>query len=155
MQKITPFLWFDKDAEKAVKFYTSVFKNSKITGVLRCGAGGPGPEGSVLTMSFKIEGVEFTALNGGSNFNFTPATSFVVHCRTQKDVDYYWRKLSPGGKHLRCGWLTDKFGVTWQIVPDGFIDLLMNKNPAKAKRAMAAMMKMVKLDINKLKKAIQ
>ncbi len=153
MQKITPFLWFDTQAEQAVKFYRSVFKKSKVTGTLRNGEHGPGPKGSVLTMSFELEGLQLTALNGGPHFKFTPAVSFVVHCRTQKEVDYYWARLGKGGRYDRCGWLQDKFGVSWQIVPDALVSTLNGKNPAGAARAMTAMMKMRKLDIKKLQQA--
>ncbi len=153
MQKITPFLWFTQDAEKAAKFYVSVFKGGKILKVLRCGEAGPGRPGTVMTVKFRILGQEFTALNGGPVFKFTPAISFVVHCSTQREVDYYWRKLTAGGKAVRCGWLEDRFGVSWQIVPDALIDLLGCKDSAKAARVTQAMMKMIKLDISKLQAA--
>ncbi len=153
MQKITPFLWFTQDAEKAAKFYVSVFKGGKILKVLRCGEAGPGRPGTVMTVKFRILGQEFTALNGGPVFKFTPAISFVVHCSTQREVDYYWRKLTAGGKAVRCGWLEDRFGVSWQIVPDALIDLLGSKDSAKAARVTQAMMKMIKLDISKLQAA--
>jgi len=152
-QSITPFLWFDKQAEQAVKFYTSVFKGSKILGIARFTKGSPGKPGSVMTVRFRILGQEFTALNGGPEFRFTPAISFVVHCRTQKEVDTYWRKLSAGGKKVQCGWLEDKYGMSWQIVPDVLIDLLAGKDPVKAERVMKAMMAMVKLDIKRLRRA--
>jgi predicted 3-demethylubiquinone-9 3-methyltransferase (glyoxalase superfamily) len=155
MQKITPFLWFDTQAEQAVKFYRSVFKRSKVTHTLRNGAHGPGPKGSVLTIGFELDGLKLTALNGGPHFKFTPAVSFVVHCRTQREVDYYWAKLGRGGRHDQCGWLQDKFGVSWQIVPDAIFDTIGGRNPAGAARAMAAMMKMRKLDIEKLRQAYQ
>jgi predicted 3-demethylubiquinone-9 3-methyltransferase (glyoxalase superfamily) len=151
MQHITPFLWFDKQAEQAAKFYTSVFKDSKVVGIARHSKGSPGKPGSVMTVSFRILGQEFTALNGGPVFKFTPAVSFVVHCQSQKEVDYYWRRLSAGGKKVQCGWLEDKFGVSWQIVPDELIELLMSRDPEKAERVTKAMMKMVKLDIRRLK----
>src|ERR1017187_6544257 len=153
MQKITPFFWFDKQAEQAARFYTSVFKGSGILGIARYGKGSPGKPGSVMTVKFRILGQEFTALNGGPVFKFTPAISFVVHCRSQKAVDYYWRKLSMGGKKVQCGWLEDKYGVSWQIVPDVLIELLTGNDPAKAERVMKAMMKMVKLDIKRLQRA--
>jgi predicted 3-demethylubiquinone-9 3-methyltransferase (glyoxalase superfamily) len=153
MQKITPFLWFDKQAEQAAKFYTSVFKGSGILGIARYGKGSPGKPGSVMTVKFRILGQKFTALNGGPVFKFTPAISFVVHCRSQKEVDYYWQKLSMGGKKVQCGWLEDKYGVSWQIVPDVLIELLTGNDPAKAERVMKAMMKMVKLDIKLLQRA--
>jgi predicted 3-demethylubiquinone-9 3-methyltransferase (glyoxalase superfamily) len=153
MQKITPFLWFDRDAEKAARFYVSVFKGGKILKVLRYGEGGPGRPGSVMTVKFRVLGQEFTALNGGPVFKFTPAVSFVVHCTTQREVDYYWRKLTAGGKPVQCGWLEDRFGVSWQIVPDALIDLLGSKDPVRAARVTQAMMKMIKLDIRKLQEA--
>jgi predicted 3-demethylubiquinone-9 3-methyltransferase (glyoxalase superfamily) len=155
MPKLSTCLWFDGKAEEATRFYASVFKNAKIVDTLRYGDAGPGPKDAVLIVTLDIGGHEIIALNGGPNFKFTPATSIFVVCKDQAEVDEYWEKLSAGGEVMECGWLTDKFGVTWQIVPDGFIDLLMNKNPAKAKRAMEAMMQMTKLDINKLKRAIK
>jgi predicted 3-demethylubiquinone-9 3-methyltransferase (glyoxalase superfamily) len=153
MQKITPFLWFDKQADQAARFYTSVFKGSRTTAVTRYGKGSPGKPGSVMTANFRIMGQEFTALNGGPVYKFTPAVSFVVHCQSQKEVDYYWRKLSAGGKKVQCGWLEDKFGVSWQIVPDVLIELLTGNDPARSERVMKAMMKMVKLDIKRLQLA--
>lgn len=155
MNKITPFLWFDGEAEAAAKFYTSVFKKSKITGGLRSGDAGPGPKGSVLTVTFELEGQKFTALNGGPDVDhaFNHAISFVVHCKTQREVDYYWSKLARGGKIEACGWLRDRFGVAWQIVPDQIFKTIGGKDPAGAARAMAAMMNMRKLDIKKLEKA--
>jgi len=153
MQKITPFLWFDNQAEEAVKFYTSIFKNSKIGEVTRYGESGPGPKGSVMTASFQLEGQEFTALNGGPVFQFTEAVSFVVHCQSQTEVDYYWERLSAGGKEQRGGWLKDKFGLSWQIVPTAMIEMLKDKDAARSQRVMAAMIKMIKIDIATLKKA--
>src|SRR5262245_16308086 len=153
MQKITPFLWFDSQAEEAVKFYTSIFKNSKIGTVVRCGEAGPGPKGSVLTAAFQLEGQEFVALNGGPVYQFTPAISFVVNCETQQEIDYYWEKLSQGGGEVQCGWVTDQYGVSWQVVPTILSKLLQDKDPDKSKRVMQAMMQMVKLDINRLKQA--
>jgi predicted 3-demethylubiquinone-9 3-methyltransferase (glyoxalase superfamily) len=153
MQKITPFLWFDKEAHAAAKFYTSVFKGSKILQVTRYGEGFPGKPGSVMTVKFRILGQVFAALNGGPVFKMTPAVSFVVHCRTQKEVDYYWRRLSSEGKEVQCGWLEDKFGVSWQIVPDVLLELIASKDAPKAQRVMNAMMKMVKLDISVLRRA--
>src|ERR1017187_50582 len=132
MQKITPFLWFDGQAEQAARFYTSVFKGSRILDVARYSKGTPGKPGSVMTVRFRVLGQEFTALNGGPVYKFTPAISFVVHCRSQKEVDYYWRKLSMGGKKVQCGWLEDKYGVSWQLVPDVLIELLTGNDPAKA-----------------------
>jgi predicted 3-demethylubiquinone-9 3-methyltransferase (glyoxalase superfamily) len=152
MKKITPFLWFDTQAEQAAKFYTSVFKG-KITGLARYPAGFPGKAGSVMTASFRIMGQEFTALNGGPIYKFTHAVSFVVHCKTQAEVNYYWRRLTAGGKEVQCGWLVDKFGLSWQVVPDVLIELLNSKDRGKAARVSGAMMTMVKLDIKGLKKA--
>jgi predicted 3-demethylubiquinone-9 3-methyltransferase (glyoxalase superfamily) len=157
MQKITPFLWFNDNAEEAVKFYTSVFKDSKIGKVARYDEAGEKasgrPAGSVMTVEFQLEGQEFVALNGGPVFKFTEAISFVVNCETQEEVDYYWERLSAGGKEVQCGWLKDKFGLSWQIVPTVLDELLSDKDAAKAQRAMEAMLKMVKLDIKKLKQA--
>jgi predicted 3-demethylubiquinone-9 3-methyltransferase (glyoxalase superfamily) len=157
MQKITPFLWFDSEAEQAAKFYTSVFKKSKILSVARYPNVGQKTHGrapgSVMTVDFTIEGERFTALNGGPVFKFNESISFVVHCKTQKEVDYYWRKLTAGGKPVQCGWLRDKFGVAWQITPTALLDVWTSKDEAKRERVMAAMMKMVKLDIAKLKAA--
>jgi predicted 3-demethylubiquinone-9 3-methyltransferase (glyoxalase superfamily) len=157
MQKITPFLWFDDKAEQAATFYTSIFKNSKIGKIARYDKAGEKaagrPAGSVMTIEFHLEGQEFVALNGGPMFKFTEAISFVVNCETQEEVDYYWEKLSEGGKEVQCGWLKDKFGLSWQIVPTVLGELLSDKDAAKAQRVMTAMLKMVKLDIKKLKQA--
>ncbi|MGD0745965.1 MAG: VOC family protein [Verrucomicrobiota bacterium] len=153
MQTITPFLWFDNQAEEAAKFYTGIFKNSRIKKIIRHGEAGPGPKGTVMTVEFQLEGQEFVALNGGPHFKFTEAVSFVVNCRTQKEVDYFWRKLSAGGKEVQCGWLKDKYGLSWQIVPAVLGRLLSGKDAAKSQRVMQAMLKMVKLDIQKLKQA--
>jgi len=153
MPKITPFLWFDKEAEQAAKFYVSVFKNSKILDVARNTPSTPGKTGSVLTIKFRRDGQVFTALNGGPQFKFNNAVSFVIPCKTQKEVDYYWSKLSKGGKEIQCGWLTDKYGLAWQIVPDVLLEFITGKDKAKAERVMSAMMKMVKLDIAKLRAA--
>ena len=128
MQKITPFLWFDTQAEEAMNFYVSVFKNSKVIGLSRYGEAGPGPKGSVMTAAFELEGQKFTALNGGPHYKITPAISFVVPCETQDDVDYYWDKLSTGGSIQQCGWLQDKYGVSWQIVPTILMELMMDKD---------------------------
>ena len=159
MQKITPFLWFvNGDAEEAAKFYTSIFKKSKIRRITRSTpstskASGL-PEGDVLTVEFDIEGQRFTALNGGSDFKFNESISFVIRCKSQKEIDYYWKKLSSGGgKEVACGWLRDKYGVSWQIVPENIMELISTKYPEKAERVMAAVMNMVKLDIKKLKAA--
>jgi predicted 3-demethylubiquinone-9 3-methyltransferase (glyoxalase superfamily) len=153
MQKITPFLWFDNQAEEAVNFYTSIFKNSKIGSVSRYGDAGPGPKGTVMTASFQLDGQEFVALNGGPVFKFTEAVSFVVNCQSQEEVDYYWEKLSAGGKEVQCGWLKDKFGLSWQIVPTALIEMVQDKDAKRSQRVMAAMMQMVKIDIAGLKKA--
>ena len=157
MQKITPFLWFNDKAEQAVKFYTAIFKNSKIGKIARYGEEGERiagrPKGSVMTVEFQIEGQKFMALNGGPLFKFTEAISFVVNCNTQAEVDKYWKKLSAGGKEVQCGWLKDKYGLSWQIVPTVLGELLSDKDAAKAHRVMQAMLKMVKLDIKKLKQA--
>ena len=155
MQKITPFLWFDNQAEEAVQFYTSIFKNSKIGDVTRYGEAGPGPEGSVMIVSFQIEGQEFTALNGGPEYQFTPAISFYVSCETQEEVDYYWEMLSQGGKEVQCGWLTDQFGVSWQIVPVGLTRLMSDPDPEKVGRVAQALYRMVKIDLNKLEQAYE
>src|SRR5882757_3428331 len=153
MQKITPFLWFDGKAEEAAKFYVSIFKNSKMGKVVRNGDAGPGPKGSVLVGSFQIEGQEFTALNGGPQFKFTEAISLVVNCDSQKEVDDLWTKLSAGGAPGQCGWLKDKFGLSWQIVPRVMIELLQDKDPVKSQRVMQAMMQMTKIDIAALQRA--
>jgi predicted 3-demethylubiquinone-9 3-methyltransferase (glyoxalase superfamily) len=153
MQKITPFLWFNDKAEEAINFYISIFKNSKVVSVSRYGDAGPGPKGSVLVGKFEIEGQEFMALNGGPQFAFTPAISFVVNCETQQEVDDFWEKLSSGGKEVQCGWLTDKFGLSWQIVPIILPKLLQDKDPEKSKRVMQAMLQMVKIDIAGLQRA--
>jgi len=154
MQKITPFLWFNDNAEEAVRFYTSIFKNSKIKKIARYTKVGPGPEGSVMTVEFALNGQDFVALNGGPNFKFTEAISLVVNCETQAEVDRYWKKLTTGGgKAVACGWLKDKYGLFWQITPTMLTKLIAEKDPDKVNRVMTAMMKMVKLDIKKLKAA--
>ena len=154
MQKITPFLWFDTQAEEAAKFYTSIFKNSKIKKIARYTKVGPGPEGSVMTVAFTLNGQDFVALNGGPNFKFTEAISLVVNCETQAEVDRYWKKLTAGGgKAVACGWLKDKYGLFWQITPTMLTRLIADKDPDKVNRVMTAMMQMVKLDIKKLKAA--
>jgi predicted 3-demethylubiquinone-9 3-methyltransferase (glyoxalase superfamily) len=153
MQKITPFLWFDGNAEEAANHYISIFKNSKMGKISRYGDAGPGPKGSAMSVTFQIEGQEFFALNGGPQFKFTPAISFFVNCETQKEVDELWEKLSAGGRTDRCGWLQDKFGVSWQIIPTILGQLLGDKDPQRAKRAMQAMLQMTKIDIEKLQQA--
>lgn len=156
MPTLTPFLWFSDNAEAAAKFYVSVFKDGKIVTVSRYAEGGPGPAGSVMTVEFRILGQTFTALNGGPVFKFNEAVSFVVRCKTQREVDYYWKRLSSGGGETnQCGWLKDKYGLSWQIVPDALIELFGDgkKDPAQAARVMRAMMKMTKLDIKTLRQA--
>lgn len=155
MQKITPFLWFDNQAEEAMNFYVSIFKNAKILSINRYGDAGPGPKGGVMTANFELDGQVFTALNGGPMYQFSPAISFVVHCQTQAEVDYYWEKLSAGGRENKCAWLTDKFGVSWQIVPDALMELLSDPNPAKAERVIKAMLQMTKIDIETLQRAYE
>ncbi|HEY3411667.1 MAG TPA: VOC family protein [Armatimonadota bacterium] len=154
MQKITPFLWFNGQAEEAMNYYVSIFANSKIGTITRVGDAGPGPKGSVLYVTFELEGQEFYALNGGPEFNFSPAISFFVSCETQEEVDELWDKLSAGGQVIECGWLTDKFGVTWQIIPRVLGELLNDPDPEKSQRVMKAMMGMVKIDIEGLLKAV-
>jgi predicted 3-demethylubiquinone-9 3-methyltransferase (glyoxalase superfamily) len=158
-QRITPFLWFDDQAEAAAAFYTSIFKNSRITATTRYSkeaeqAAGR-PMGSVMTVAFELDGVEFTALNGGPVFRFNEALSLVVHCRSQEEVDHYWTRLSEGGdpKAQQCGWLKDRFGLSWQVVPDRLPSLLADPDPEKGRRAMAAMLQMKKIDIATLEKA--
>jgi predicted 3-demethylubiquinone-9 3-methyltransferase (glyoxalase superfamily) len=153
IQKITPFLWFDRQAEEAAAFYVSIFPNSKVVKVVRYGAAGPGPAGSAMTVEFQLEGQTFVALNGGPHFKFTEAVSFVVNCQTQDEVDAYWEKLSAGGEPSRCGWLKDRFGLSWQIVPTALPQLLSDPDPEKARRVMKAMLAMQKLDIRALERA--
>jgi predicted 3-demethylubiquinone-9 3-methyltransferase (glyoxalase superfamily) len=153
MQKITPFLWFDGQAEEAMNFYVSIFKNSKVLSVNRYGKGAPMPEGTVLTASFELNGLKFVALNGGPMYKFSPATSFVVGCEDQAEVDYYWDKLGAGGKYNQCAWLDDKFGITWQVVPNQLGQLLSDPDPVKAGRVMQTMMQMSKIDIAELQRA--
>jgi predicted 3-demethylubiquinone-9 3-methyltransferase (glyoxalase superfamily) len=153
MQKITPFLWFDHQAEEAMNFYVSIFNNSKAGTVTRYGDGGPGPKGTVMSVTFELEGQQFMALNGGPLFHFTEAISLFVNCETQQEVDELWEKLSAGGQKGRCGWLKDKFGLSWQIIPSGLMTALSNKDPEKAKRAMQAMLQMDKIDIERIKQA--
>jgi len=155
MQKITPFLWFDGKAEEAMNFYVSIFKNSKVVNVTRYGEAGPGPKGTVMTAKFELDGQEFVALNGGPQFTFTEAISFVVNCATQQEVDEFWEKLSEGGEKSRCGWLKDKYGLSWQVVPTVLVEMLQDKDAEKSKRVMQAMLQMDKLDIKALKQAYQ
>ena len=156
MQKITPFLWFDNNAEEAAEFYVSIFKNSKILNVSRYGDAGPGPKGSVMVVNFQLAGQEFTALNGGPQFKFSEAFSLVVNCENQKELDEYWSKLtSGGGQESQCGWLKDKFGFYWQIVPTELGKLISAKDPAKTNRVMQAVLQMKKLDIAKLRQAAE
>jgi predicted 3-demethylubiquinone-9 3-methyltransferase (glyoxalase superfamily) len=151
--KISPCLWFDSQAEEAAKFYTSIFPKSKILRTVRNPEGARGPAGAVLTVEFELDGQRFTGLNGGPDFQFTEAISFVVHCETQKEVDSYWDALLAGGTPSQCGWLKDQYGVSWQIVPTVLPELLGDPDPRKAQRVMEAMLKMIKLDIEALKKA--
>jgi predicted 3-demethylubiquinone-9 3-methyltransferase (glyoxalase superfamily) len=153
MQKITTFLWFDSLAEEAANLYVSIFKNSRIGSIRRYGDTGPGPKGSVMIVTFQLEGQEFTALNGGPHFSFTPAISLLVSCETQAEVDELWEKLSAGGKKDRCGWLTDKYGLSWQIVPTKLSQLMGDPDPKKANRVMQAMLQMDKLDVSRLEEA--
>jgi predicted 3-demethylubiquinone-9 3-methyltransferase (glyoxalase superfamily) len=153
MQKITPFLWFNDQAEDAMHFYVSIFKNSKVGHVTRCGEAGPGPKGAVMSATFQLEGQDFMALNGGPHFSFTPAISMFVNCETQEEVDEPWEKLSAGGSKERCGWLKDKYGLSWQIIPSALGKLMGDKNPAKAKSVMNAMLQMNRIDIKTLQQA--
>ena len=157
MQKITPFLWFDGEAEEAVKFYVSIFKNSRIAGIVRydeeAAKAAGRPAGSVMTVAFELDGQQFTALNGGPLFKFTEAISLVVNCETQEEVDHFWEKPAAGGHEVQCGWLKDRFGVSWQVVPAVLSEMLRDKDPEKAPRVMAAVLKMKKIDIGTLKSA--
>lgn len=159
MQKISPCLWFDDKAEEAAKFYTSIFKDSKIKGITHYGQAGAAvsgrPKGSVMTVTFELDGQQFTALNGGPIFKFTEAVSLEVSCKTQKEVDYLWERLSQGGKKSQCGWLKDKYGLSWQIVPEALHKMFLDKDPKKTERVMQAMLKMSKLDLRALKRAYQ
>jgi len=155
IQKITPFLWFDHQAEEAAGFYASVFPNSKVLKVVRYGEVGPGPAGSAMTVEFQLDGQKFVALNGGPHFKFTEAISFVVNCQTQDEVDAYWEKLSAGGAEVQCGWVKDKFGLSWQVVPTVLPELLNDPDPEKSQRVMKAMLTMKKLDIRALKQAAE
>ena len=149
MQKITPFLWFDNNAQEAVEFYTSIFKNARQNSTM------PGPDGKVMGASFELEGLAFMALNGGPQFQFTPAISLYVHCESQEEVDYYWTRLGEGGSFQPCGWLRDKFGISWQVIPTALSRMLQDKDRARAGRAMQAMMKMSKIDIAALQAAYE
>lgn len=153
MQKITPFLWFDTQAEEAMNFYVSIFKDSKVVSISRYPEGSPAPAGTVMTTKFELEGQEFVALNGGPTFKFTEAISLVVNCTSQEEVDYFWEKLSEGGQEVECGWLKDKYGLSWQITPTILIDLMSSNDPKQNERVMQAMMKMVKIDIETIKRA--
>jgi predicted 3-demethylubiquinone-9 3-methyltransferase (glyoxalase superfamily) len=153
MQKITPFLWFDGKAEEAMNFYISIFKNSKVVSVHRYGDAGPGPKGTVMAATFQLEGQAFTALNGGPQFTFSPAISFFVSCQTQQEVDELWERLSEGGEKQNCGWLRDKYGVSWQIIPSALGEMLNDTDRIKANRVMKAMLQMHKIDIKGLKQA--
>lgn len=155
MQKITPFLWFNDNAEEAMNLYTSIFKHSKVVNVSRYGEAGPGPKGSFMSGTFLLEGQEFIVLNGGPMFQFSPAISLFVKCETQEEIDLYWEKLLEGGRAQQCGWLQDKFGVSWQIVPVVLGEMLNDPDPEKSTRVMRAMMQMVKLDLAKLKAAYE
>ncbi|PWK66926.1 VOC family protein [Aminobacter sp. AP02] len=153
MQKITPFLWFDNQAEEAVNFYASVFKSAKIGKMTRYGEAGPGPAGSVMVAEFELEGLHFTALNGGPMFKFTEAISMSIDCKDQPDVDHFWNRLSEGGQPGQCGWLKDKFGLSWQVIPEALPRLLGDPDAAKAGRVMQAMLQMTKIDVAKLEAA--
>jgi predicted 3-demethylubiquinone-9 3-methyltransferase (glyoxalase superfamily) len=153
MQKIAPFLWFDGKAEEAMNFYVSIFKSSKVVSITRYGETGPGPKGSVMTATFQLEGQDFFALNGGPQFTFTQAISFFVNCVSQQEVDELWEKLSEGGEKQRCGWLKDKFGLSWQVIPSVLGEMLQDKDAERAKRVMEAMLQMGKIDIKALKQA--
>ena len=155
MQKITPFLWFDGKAEEAMNFYVSIFKNSKVGSVTRYGEEGPGPKGTVMSATFQLDGQEFFALNGGPQFTFSPAVSFFVNCETQQEVDELWEKLSEGGEKSRCGWLKDKYGLSWQIVPTVLGEMLQDKDAEKSNKVMKAMLQMDKIDIATLKQAYE
>jgi predicted 3-demethylubiquinone-9 3-methyltransferase (glyoxalase superfamily) len=153
VQKITPFLWFDNQAEEAVNFYVSLFKNSKINSIKRYGDAGPGPKGSVMIVTFQLEGQDFIALNGGPTFKFTPALSLYVDCETQAEVDQLWEKLSEGGRKDRCGWLQDKYGLSWQIIPRALQQLMSDPDPKKSANVMKAMLQMDKIVIEELRRA--
>jgi predicted 3-demethylubiquinone-9 3-methyltransferase (glyoxalase superfamily) len=153
MNKITPFLWFDGKAEEAADFYVSIFKNSKIRGITRYGEAGPGPKGTAMSANFQLDGQDFIALNGGPMFTFTPAISFLVNCNNQQEVDELWEKLSAGGEKQQCGWLKDRYGVSWQIIPSALGEMLHDPDPVKSGRVMQAMLKMKKIEIETLRRA--
>ncbi|MEW5873178.1 MAG: VOC family protein [Chloroflexota bacterium] len=155
MQKITPFLWFENQAEEAANFYTAIFKNSRILGITRFGEAGPGPQGSVTSVSFQLDGQEFIALNGGPHFKFTPAVSFFVNCEDQAEVDRLWEQLTQGGSEVQCGWLTDKYGLSWQIVPAGLNDWISGPDAQKSSRAMQAMLQMKKIDLAQIRQTYE
>ena len=155
MQKIIPFLWFDDKAEEAMRFYVSIFKNSKVGSISRYGDEGPGPKGTVMVATFQLDGQEFMALNGGPQFTFSPAVSFLVNCEKQEEVDELWEKLSEGGETQRCGWLTDKYGLSWQIVPTVLGEMMQDKDAEKSKRVLKAMLQMDKIDIEVLRQAYE
>ncbi|MBI1246891.1 VOC family protein [bacterium] len=155
MPSITPFLWFDNQAEEAAQFYLSVFRDGKILSETRYGSAGPGPEGSIMTIQFELQGQQFTALNGGPHFKFNEAVSFVVRCETQAEIDYFWEALSDGGSKSQCGWLKDRYGVSWQIVPSYLLERITTGDPAKAEKMKAAMLRMRKLDTSVLQTAYE
>jgi predicted 3-demethylubiquinone-9 3-methyltransferase (glyoxalase superfamily) len=155
MQKITPFLWFDDQAEGAMRHYVSIFENANVLGVTRYGDAGPGPKGSVMIAAFELEGQRFTALNGGPRFKFTEAISFVVNCETQEEVDELWDRLGEGGQIQQCGWLKDKYGLSWQIIPSALPELMSDPDPEKVRRVTEAMLQMTKIDIAKLRQAYE
>jgi len=156
VQKITPFLWYDDKAEDAMHFYVGIFKNSKVIGVSRYGDAGPGPKGTVMTAEFELDGQRFTALNGGPHFKFNESVSFVVHCDTQQEIDYFWEKLSAGGgKTSQCGWLKDKYGLSWQVAPSFLDDMVKDTDPTKADRVIKALLPMTKLDVAALRAAYE
>ncbi|MDX9833263.1 MAG: VOC family protein [Anaerolineae bacterium] len=155
MQRITPYLWFEDQAEEAASFYTSIFKNSKINEISRYGEGGPGPAGSVMLVSFELDGQQFIALNGGPQFQFTEAISFVINCESQEEVDYMWDKLTEGGEESMCGWLKDRYGISWQVVPTALPELLNAPNPEAQQRVMEVFLKMSKIDLPTLRLAYE
>ena len=155
MQKITPYLWFDNQAEEAANFYTSIFKDSKIEDIQRYGEAGPGPEGTAMIVTFTLEGQQFFALNGGPQFKFTEAISLYVNCQTQAEVDELWQKLADGGEEQMCGWLKDKYGLSWQIIPTALTELMSDPDPEKAGRVMQAMLQMQKIDVAELRRAYE